>query len=179
MLVLRFPTSGFVREESGLDIHVNRWEDAESFFQTERWLTKSQFLSEVAVRRAQGLRFYSVVEGGLLIYYSWVVPDQSKAWFPVVGMHYEFPKGTAVIFNAYTHSLVRGRGIHKKVLKKQIEDAARVAETSFVYIAVDPKNVPARLAVEAVGFEAQALLWEKVRFGSLSRGLIVLAKSDS
>lgn len=178
LLILRYPLSNPLPLDDSADIHVNRWEDAELFEQTERWLTKKAFIEETASRRNQGLRLYTVLSGNRLAYYSWVVPHQERAWLPAVGQHYEFPPGTDVIFNAYTHPLDRRKGIHKRVLKRQVCDAANHPNTSYVFIAVDPNNEPARLAVETIGFKPYILFFEKKICGNLTRGTHLVANNS-
>lgn len=171
LLILRYPLFKPLPLDDSSDIRVNKWEDAKLFEQTERWLTKRAFIEETAIRRSQGLKLYTVLSGNRLAYYSWVVPHQRNAWFPAVGQHYEFPPGTDVIFNAYTHPIDRGKGIHKRALKRQVCDAANHPGTSSVFIAIDPNNMPAQLAVQTVGFEPYIYLWEKKNFGTLTRGI--------
>lgn len=170
LLLLRHQLEKGVPITADIGVNLNQWSDLNLFEQTERWLTKDQFLDEAQRRKSEGVRFYSVIRGGRLVYYSWVVPHQRRAWFPAVEQSIDFPDGTDVIFNAYTHPKVRGQGIHKQVLMRQLYDASQQQDTSSVFIAVDPKNLPARLAVEAVGFESVVFFWKKVRFGRVSRG---------
>lgn len=176
LLLLRHELVEGLNGVPSLDVHANEWGDLSLFEQTERWLSKEQFLEEAERRNKEGMRFYSVIRCGKLVYYSWVVPNQSSARFPAVDQSFEFPDGADVIFNAYTHPEARGQGIHKQVLMRQLYDSSQQQGTSSVFIAIDPKNLPARLAVEAAGFEPVALFWKKTCFGRSTKGASSLTR---
>src|SRR5690606_19254441 len=109
LLLLRHEFAEGLNGVPSLDSRMNAWGDLSLFEQTERWLSRAQFLEEAQRRKKEGMRFYSVIQCGKLVYYSWVVPHQRSARFPAVEQSFEFPEGTDVIFNAYTHPEVRGQ----------------------------------------------------------------------
>lgn len=152
------------------DLNCNRIEDLELFEQTERWLTRDEFVAEAKRRIAQGEKLYTAVALGRLVHYGWMIPEQREAWFPFVQQRYRFPAGSAVLYNAYTHPAARGTGLHQRSMRRRIFDAASQPATLHVYTAIESGNRASRTVAARVGFRCAEVLYERIRFGKVERG---------
>lgn len=150
--------------------HCNRSEDLGLFEQTEKWLPRGAFVMEAQRRMAEGMHLYTFVADQKLVHYGWLVPRQDRAWFPYVRQHYDFPAGTAVLFNAYTHPGARGKGLHVRSMRRRIADAAAAAGTKSIYTAIESHNLASRAVAAKIGFECVEVLYEIVRLGNARRG---------
>lgn len=148
----------------------NRLEDLDAFQQTERWLTKEQFVAEAQRRIDEGMLLYTYVDNGVLLHYGWLVPRQAEATFPYVGQRFQFPPGTAVLFNAYTHPSARGRGLHEASMRRRIADAAAREGTRQICSAFESTNHVSRGVAERAGLRCQVVLYETIRFGRREAG---------
>lgn len=153
------------------ELHLNCLEDLECFQQTERWLPREAFIKE-ARRRVdeEGMRLYTAVAKGLLVHYGWLVPRQQRSWFPYVQQHYDYPDGTAVLFNAYTHPAARGTGLHTRSMMRRIADGAAQSGARWVYTAIESHNQASRAVAARCGFKCVDVLFERIRFGRVQRG---------
>ena len=160
-------------------LHCNRLEDLELFEQTERWLTREEFIAEARRRIGNGARLYPAVLDGRLVHYGWLIPREEKAWFPYVQQNYVFPIGSAMLYNAYTHPAARGTGLHQRSMRRRIFDASAQPETRRVYTAIESGNRASRKVASRVGFECVDVLYERIRFGRVERGRMTPAEYRS
>lgn len=151
-------------------LHCNRFDDLNYFEQTERWLDREEFSKEARKRIAEGMSLYTSVIDEKLVHYGWMIPRQNRAWFPYVHQHYDFPPGTAVLFNAYTHPAARGSGLHSNSMRRRLADAASIPGTIAVYTSIESHNLASRAVAAKVGFVCVDVLYEIVRFGRIQRG---------
>lgn len=172
LLIYSIASGKHSQRSSAIDLHRNALEDLERFHQTESWLTREQFLTEARKRLANGLDIYTAVENNVLVHYCWVVPHQRRGWFPYVQQHYNYPEGSCVYFNAYTHPSARGRGLYTDSLMRVVEDALNVHQASYVYLAIESDNLASRSVVEQCGFACADILFERRRIGHRNQGHI-------
>jgi RimJ/RimL family protein N-acetyltransferase len=156
----------------GLDeLHINALDDLDLFQQTERWLSRETFVAEARRRiDEEGMRLYTAVSGDVLVHWGWLVPRQQRSWFPYVQQHYDFPEGTAVLFNAYTHPAARGTGLHTRSMMRRIADGAAQPGARWVYTAIESHNKASRAVAARCGFKCVDVLYECIRFGRVQRG---------
>lgn len=153
------------------ELHVNALEDLVHFQQTERWLPREAFVAEARRRiEDEGMRLYTAVAQGVLVHYGWLVPRQQRSWFPYVRQHYDYPEGTAVLFNAYTHPAARGTGLHTRSMMRRIADGAAQPGARWVYTAIESHNQASRAVAARCGFKCVDVLFERIRFGRVQRG---------
>ena len=170
LLIYSFSSNNVAWDQKDDGLNVNSKEDLDYFVRTERWLSKKQFIEEAERRFCHGLMVYSLVENGVLVSYGWLVPSQKRAWFPYVHQPYVFPEKSAVMFNDWTHPNARGRGLHSRLLRRRLYDAAFCLNAQQVFIAVEYGNRQSQRNIESVGFECIEILYEKVRFGRRAAG---------
>ena len=153
------------------ELHINALDDLAHFEQTERWLPRDTFIAE-ARRRIddEGMRLYTAILGDRLVHWGWLVPRQQCSWFPYVQQHYDYPDGTAVLFNAYTHPAARGTGLHTRSMKRRIADGAAQPGARWVYTAIESHNRASRAVAARCGFKCVDVLFERIRCGRVQRG---------
>jgi len=156
--------------DPGDGFDCNNLEHLRYFQQTERWLSPEAFITEARDRIDAGLRLYTAVGDGVLLHYGWLVPLQEHARFPYVAQSYDFPAGTAVLFNAYTHPAARGSGLHERSMRRRVSDAARLPGIRHIYTAIESHNAPSRAVAARTGFRCAEVLYEISRFGAVRRG---------
>lgn len=127
---------------------------------------KQQFLLAAMKRIEAGVHVYTHVQDGRLVHYGWLTPRESKSFITEVGCGYEFPPNTSVMWDFYTLPACRGQGLYSRSLRRILGDAAAIAGTEFVYIAVPANNWPSRRAIEKAGFKYHDSIVRKTRFGS-------------
>jgi L-amino acid N-acyltransferase YncA len=153
------------------EFHINALEDLTLFEQTERWLPRDVFVAEAHRRiEEEGMRLYTAVAQGVLVHYGWLVPRQQRSWFPYIRQHYDYPDGTAVLFNAYTHPAARGTGLHTRSMMRRIADGAAQPGARWVYTAIESHNRASRAVATRCGFRCVDVLYERIRFGRVQRG---------
>ncbi|ENO78178.1 GNAT family N-acetyltransferase [Thauera sp. 63] len=160
-----------VRPVGADELHVNALDDLAYFQQTERWLPREAFVAEARRRiEEEGMRLYTAVEQRVLVHYGWLVPRQKRSWFPYVRQHYDYPEGTAVLFNAYTHPAARGTGLHTRSMMRRIADGAAQPGAHWVYTAIESHNQASRAVAARCGFKCVDVLFERIHFGRVQRG---------
>lgn len=153
------------------DLHVNALDDLAYFEQTERWLPCEAVVAEARRRiEEEGMRLYTAVARGVLVHYGWLVPRQKRSWFPYVRQHYDDPEGTAVLFNAYTHPLARGTGLHTRSMMRRIAEGAAQPGARWVYTAIESHNQASRAVAARCGFKCVDVLFERIRCARVQRG---------
>lgn len=155
-------------DDDGLS--CNRIKDIKLFEQTERWLGRDEFVAEAERRIANGEKLYTSVFGSRLVHYGWMIPEQKESWFPFVRQKYRFPVGSAVLYNAYTHPVARGTGLHQRSMRRRIFDAASQPGTRCIYTAIESGNHASRTVAAHAGFRCTEVLYERIRFGRIERG---------
>lgn len=176
LLVYRIDAESAPPAEPDDGLACNRLDHLERFRQTERWLSREDFVAEAHRRIEQGMRLYTAVRDGVLVHYGWLVPRQDEAHFSYVPEVYRFPPGSAVLFNAYTHPAARGTGLHERSMRRRVADAAAMPDTRAIYTAIESANAVSRAVAERVGFRCVDVLFERVRFGRRAQGRLCPAQ---
>ena len=151
-------------------LRCNQLDDLSLFRQSERWLTPQAFAADARRRVAEGLHLYTAIEGQRLLHYGWLVPRQKQALLSYVQQHYDFPEGSAVLFNAYTHPAARGQGLHERSMRRRVADAAALPGTRWIYMAIESHNAASRKVASRCGLRCVDVLFERIRFGRVERG---------
>lgn len=171
-LLLHAIDAGLVKPVVSDEFHINCLEDLELFEETERWLSREQFIIEANRRIEKGMQLYTAVSGDVLIHWGWLVPLEEYSWFPYVSQRYEYPDGAAVLFNAYTHPRARGTGLHTRSMMRRIADGAARPGIQYVYTAIESQNRTSRAVAARCGFKCVNVLYERIRLGKVQRGSI-------
>lgn len=153
------------------EFNVNSVTDLACFRQTERWLDAGTFAAEARRRtEKERMQVYTVAADGVLLHYGWLVPSQQRSWFPYVQQHYDYPPGTAVLFNAWTHPAARGTGLHTRSMKRRIADGAAQPGARWIYTAIESHNRASRKVAARCGMKCVDVLYERISFGRRERG---------
>jgi RimJ/RimL family protein N-acetyltransferase len=133
-------------------------------------LTRDQYLQAVDERRRSGPHhLYSLVENGILVHYGWLTSRQDRAPDAALGLVFMPPPRSAALWDYFTHSAARGRGLYRDSLRQCMHDAVATdgADTVFIYVYAD--NEVSRNAIEKAGFEYRGSLVMERRFFSTRR----------
>lgn len=144
-------------------------EDLLSFQPSETWQTRKKFLARSFEYLGKGNHVYTYVEGGVLLHYGWLIEQQEKAFFTEVGQEFEYPSGSAVVFDFYTHPKARGRGLYQSSLRQMLHDAAAIPGIKQIYISVLSDNGPSRHVIEKIGFTYVCSLFQKAMLGIVKK----------
>jgi CelD/BcsL family acetyltransferase involved in cellulose biosynthesis len=161
---LAFPAD-FARLENPSLMRKDCLDDLMDFAPVELWQDKQTFLSESLRRIERKNHSYTRVEKGRLAHFGWMNQDQREAVFPEVGQRLQLPEGTAVLYDFYTDPPSRGNGLYKASMRQILHDAASVASTKRMFIAVLADNTASRQAIEALGFAYSFSLFRSIFFG--------------
>jgi len=146
-------------------MRVDEPADLLAFTPRETWQSCAAFLADGIERLSLGEHLYSRVEDGLLVHYGWLADRQASSFFPEIGASYEYPAGSAVLYDFYTDPSARGRGYYQRSLRQMIADAAARPGVEHIYISVRAENAPSRHVIEKAGFQYEASLFRRTRFG--------------
>jgi GNAT superfamily N-acetyltransferase len=165
----RIPASRIDRQYQQDAIRCNCVMDLLCYQPAERWQpSKRAFLSMVMSRFEEGLRVYTHAQEGRLVHYGWLTLSAAKSFLPEVQATYEYPQGSAVLWDFYTDPAHRGKGLYSRSLRQMLRDAAAAEGTEFAYIAVLADNTASRKVIEKAGFEHQASIMLRRRLHRVS-----------
>jgi RimJ/RimL family protein N-acetyltransferase len=138
----------------------DRWEDLE---RCSAWsyghLTRAEYLEVLQQRRREGVHhLYSFVENGTLVHYGWLSFPQERAPDAALGLELVPPRGSAVLWDYFTHPSARGRGLYLRTLWQCLHDAVAIDGARQVFIYVYADNDASRRVIERAGFEYQGSL---------------------
>lgn len=125
--------------------------------------TPEAYWAMAVERRAQGFHLYTVVAGGRLLHYAWLIERQTRGEDGWVNQVYFPPPETAVLFDHFTHPLARGRGLYYQALCRLLHDARDVAGARRAYVTVFGSNGPSRHVIEKAGFQHEGSLFKERR----------------
>jgi hypothetical protein len=120
-------------------------------------------------RMRQGFHLYTLVEGGRLLHYGWLIERQTRGEDGWVEQVYFPPPETAVLFDHFTHPLARGRGLYFQALCRLVHDARELTRARQAYVTVFGSNAPSRHVIEKVGFQHAGSLFKERRLFSSRR----------
>lgn len=148
---------------------VNRLGTLLRFKPSEDWQTRDLFLSQALYRLEAGDRVYSMVKADRLLHYGWLEAHAKKSYFSEVEQSYEYPPGSAVLYDFYTSPDARGQGFYQQSLSQMLQDSAENDGIEKVYISVLADNGASRHVIEKLGFEYLTSFHKTVRFGITRR----------
>jgi CelD/BcsL family acetyltransferase involved in cellulose biosynthesis/GNAT superfamily N-acetyltransferase len=163
---LAFPADS-ARPENPSLMRKDCLDDLMDFAPLELWQDKQTFLSESLRRLERKSHSYTRVEKGRLAHFGWMNEDQREAVFPEVGQRLHLPEGTAVLYDFYTDPPSRGKGLYKASMRQILHDAASLASTKRMFIAVLADNKASRQAIEGLGFAYSFSLFRSRFFGGV------------
>jgi len=86
--------------------------------------TSRQELMEEAIRRLdEGEHCYTVVEGGVLLHYSWMRPNPEVMEIAELGIRLAPEPNTVCCYDSYTGPHAQGRGLFTRAMRQMIDDA--------------------------------------------------------
>ena len=136
----------------------------------EGWqLTTGEFHQTCLARFEAGNHSYTRVENGKLVHSGWLIERQEISHVFEVDQEFILHPDSAVLFDYYTRPEARGRGFYRASLLQGLHDAAKIAETKYVYIGVLADNIPSRRVIEKLGFIYQGSLFKKTTFGKIEK----------
>jgi RimJ/RimL family protein N-acetyltransferase len=146
---------------TGPTMHQNDWSDLLKFNPVESWQNKTQFLTEARERIERGERVFTHADGETLLHYGWFAPDQKESFFSEIQQRYQYPPGSAVLYDFYTDPDARGRGFYRSNLLQMLQRAAAETGIKQIYISVNADNGASRHVIESVGFQHQVSLHQR------------------
>lgn len=150
--VYRLDLSGMETPSSSGRFRKNTIQDLVCFEPGEKWQSRQQFLRSASQRLQEGEIAYTCGEDGRLFHCTWLVPRQEKAFFNAVGMEFDFPAGTAVIYDAYTFPTRRGKGLWGDCMRQIIRDIMEETDATQIMMCAVSDNGPSRHVIESLGF---------------------------
>lgn len=164
-----YPVDEIVRLPRPRLLHRNHLEDLDHYERTSESQLPPEAYREVARhRREQGEHFYSLVEGGRLLHYGWMMPHHDREEDAMLGQVFFAPGDSAALRDFFTHPLARGRGLYFKALCQLLHEVpATGARQVFIYVYAD--NGPSRHIIEKVGFRYLGSMVKEARLHSHRR----------
>ena len=151
------------------EFRMDCWEDMEKYV-VQLGESRDAVLQDWRQRLARGEHIFTRVEDGKLATYGWVVERQRVCFLNDVDQSYEFPDGTAVIYDFFTVPEYRNREFYGQLLMHSVRSAAGIAGTRWIYMAARADDtVPLwwveRLATEYCGsLFYRRVLWSKTKW---------------
>ena len=142
-----------------LGSNENCLSDLSRFEQTEPWRSRQVFLRDCLDRLGKGQQVYTQVSDGKLVHYGWLTRGRRKEFFTEVKSEFEYPEGSAVLYDFYTHPDARGRGLYQKNIKHMLNEIRSLPRIQYIYISVLADNGPSRHVIEKLGFEYHCSLF--------------------
>ena len=156
---------GHDREEDCECIATDNLQHLDLYQPAETWQSKESFVRTALQRMESGEHIYTVVEGGKLLHYGWLVESQERAFFDEVDQFFAYPEPGAVLYDFYTHPSARGRGLYQQSIDTMLAEARNMFGAECVYISCLADNAPSRHVIEKKGFSHVASLYLRRIFG--------------
>ena len=116
-------------------------------------------------RLSSETRCYLVLDGGRALHATWVTTGSS--WVRELRRYFKPPNGHAYVYESFTRSDARGRGVYPFALRGICADLA-IQGIECVWVAVEVGNTPSLKSVSKAGFEQAFELSYRRRWGSIS-----------
>jgi GNAT superfamily N-acetyltransferase len=97
--------------DSELEVRFNDMAHIERFEQTERWLSRSQFIADCQRRAETDDRYVCTIadKAGPLLGYIMLQVNACDSYFPIVESRVRWPERTATTYGGYVHPSMRGK----------------------------------------------------------------------
>ena len=135
-----------------------------------------EFRARVHLRMEGGQCVFTYAEHGLLLHYGWLIP-RTMQMGSEYGHKIPTPNAPAILWDDFTHSTARGRGLHQESLRARLSYAASQALSQVAMIGVRANNGPSRHNIEKVGFRHCGSAWMSIRMGYVRRWVIWVSAS--
>ncbi len=110
-------------DAAGPPIRRDALEDFLLYTGSDRWVTRQELMEQAISRLDEGQHFYTFVEGGVLLHYSWMRPNAEAVEITKLGIRFTPEPNTTCLDYSYTESSARGRGLFTRALRHMIDDA--------------------------------------------------------
>lgn len=148
----------------------NCFEDLRRYEACDRWqLPIEEYRLESYRRIKLGYHLYTLVLDGRLAFYGWLAEREHRHEDPLLGQVWFPPADSSVIFDCYTHPVVRGQGLYYHALCQMLHDALDHCQAEQVCIGSLADNVASRHVIEKIGFRYNGSMIKKGRFFMLRR----------
>ena len=124
-----------------------------------------EFLSVVLKRLESEDDVYTITINNCLAFYSWMNLNKTHSFFTDVKQAFNFPEGSAVMFDAYTNPKFRRRGLYQIAIAHMIHRAFTNNKVSYFYGCSLATNFPSCHTFEKMGFQYQGSCFLQRRFG--------------
>lgn len=122
---------------------------------SEDWQDIKELKQEFKHRLNKGELMFGVMENQKILTFAWLIPEAKSSLFTLVRKHFDYPDGSAVIYNVYTSPMARGRGLYRTVLQTCIAYAVNNLNVKYIYQAIEPKNTIPVIMADKIGFQEQ------------------------
>ena len=150
-------------------VHENSLAALLRFEPSERWQSRSDFLGNALRRLEVGESVFTVTIDGRLAHSGWCVRQQLRSHSSEVNQSFTMPGGSVVLYDFQSAPDYRCRGLYRATIGHILRNEVRDAEAKHFYISVLADNGPSRHVIESMGFIYQGSLYERQRFGFVSR----------
>jgi len=125
--------------------------------------SRDTVLADWSKRLDRGEHVLTRMEEGLLVTYGWIVERQKSCFLNDVDQSYEFPDGTAVIYDFFTVPEFRNREFYFQLLIHSVRTAAEFPGTEWIYLAALADDPVPLWSVERLGTEhCESLFYRRV-----------------
>lgn len=165
LIILELDQAGYQQSAPVDGVLFNDLDAVDKFTPCESWHDKLSMQAEFKHRIDRNEVMAGWVEDDCLACYAWLNPKQSEAYFPLVRQNYIFPPNSGAIYNVYTHTGYRGRGLYKRVLNAVVERAFEHVGNEKIITAIEHDNHVALSVNRAMGFKPVYSLGYRCNFG--------------
>lgn len=146
-------------------VEKDSWTDLHCYRKVPGQPTRDAFLAMSRQRLEAGEHVYTVCEGGELLAWAWMVPNQRRSWFPAVRQEVLYPDRSCVLYGAFTIPAARGRGLNGALAHARLADAVGSYGAAHVFTAISTANEAAIVAKKGIVLTPWLELSCQVRFG--------------
>ena len=100
-----------------------------------------------------------------MLHYGWLIESQTSAFLTEVQQSFQYPEGSAILYDFFTEVNARGQGLFQMSLHQMLHDIRTLHGVRYIYCAVLATNRPSRHVIEKLGFSYQCSLGLSKMFG--------------
>jgi len=126
-------------------------------------LSRQEFLADAMARFENGQHVYTYVEGGRLLVFGWLAEEATEDTVREVAL----PPQSAAILKFQTCGGMSESDLSSLALRTMLRDAGQVDGLQTIFIALQDVNLAALDLVRAAGFNYQASIFKRTRFGRI------------
>ena len=156
------------------EVEINNRKAIGKFNECEPWHNRAKIIEIFEKRLDEGQIVATIVKANCLACYAWLNPKQISGYFPLVRQEYTFPDNSYALYNVYTHTSFRERGLYKKVLNGIVSWAVNEDEKVTLITAIETNNLVALKVNKKMGFSEVAILSYRRVFGRVTKGKTAL-----